>query len=1102
MVTLSINNQKIEVNEGITLLTAIEGIGIKVPTLCHHKALIPYGACRLCVVEVQVPERAASLQASCSYPVISGITVTTDNERIRNARKIVAELLLVRCPDSETIKKIADEYGVKEPRIKKKNEDCILCGLCVRMCEQRMGRSAIGFTGRGPRRKQETPFGKHNEMCWICGACNFICPVGKKVQTFTSDRLPIPIPDSFNMGLNERAVVNVLYPQAIPNKPAIDNNTCLHLNYDVCGICKEVCEAKAIDYEQKEQKLELNVGAIILSPGYNLFNPDLKPDYGYGKFKNVITALEFERILSASGPFQGKIIRPSDKTDPEKIAWIQCVGSRDHERDYCSAVCCMYATKEAIIAKEHEGEKLKCDIFYMDIRAFSKGFEEYYIRAQKLGVNYIRCRPLSIKELPETNNLIIDYLTEDDRKLSGEYDLVILSTGLTSPGNAKKLAKEFGLELNKYDFCETSSFAPVDSPKEGVFITGVFTEPKDIPESVMQGSAAAARILSLLYTEKGKLVKEKVYPPEKDVKGEEPRVGVFVCHCGRNIGGVISVPEVVGYVKTLPDVVHAEDNLFTCSAESGEKIKQAINEHNLNRVIVASCTPRTHEPLFQSIIQEAGLNPYLFEMANIRDQCTWVHMHEPKLALQKAKDLVRMAVAKARFLEPLYKRKVKIYRDALVIGGGVSGITSAINLAEQYFEVYLLEKSDTLGGNLKQVKFLLNGDDPQKKLNSLIDMVKHHPKIHIFTNSQIVKIDGSVGNFSTEFKSDGNVHTINHGVVIVATGAEEYKPTEYMYGQDKKIITQTELEENLAKGSRQLSGQTTNHESSVATPQRGTRHKQQTVVMIQCVGSRDEKRPYCSRICCQQAIKNALLIKEKSPDTDVFILYRDIRTYGFNEGYYTKAREKDVRFIAYNADKKPEVEKINGQLKVSVYNPVLDAKVNIKTDLLILSTGVIPRDDAKDLAQKLKVPLTKDGFFLEAHMKLRPVDFANDGVFLCGLAHFPKTVDESIAQSLAASSRASTIISKEKIELAAVISNVVDENCDGCAYCIDPCPYKALTLFEYMREGSIKKTVEVDELKCKGCGTCMATCPKKGIYVRNFTLEHITAQVEAALQTV
>ena len=1083
MVTITINNQKVEVKEGINLLTAIEGIGIKIPTLCYHKALYAFGACRLCVVEVQTQGRDPVLQASCSYPVAEGLKVFTNTERIFRARKIASELLLARCPDSETIQKIAEEYGVFEPRIKKRYLDCFLCGLCINMCEQRMGRAAIGFTFRGSKRKQETPFSKHNPMCWTCGACNFICPVGKKVQSFTIDTTPIPIPDSFNMGLSERKPVHILYPQAIPNKPAIDANTCLHLNYDVCGICEVVCESQAIDYEQKDQKLELNVGAIILSPGYNTFDPELKPDYGYGKFQNVITALEFERILSASGPYQGKILRPSDKANPGKIAWIQCVGSRDHERDYCSAVCCMYATKEAIIAKEHEGGDLSCDIFYMDIRAFSKGFEEYYIRAQRLGVKYIRCRPLAIKEIHESNNLIIEYLAEDDRKLSAEYEMVILSIGLTSPTHARKFAEEFNLELNKYDFCETGTFTPVDSPKEGIFITGAFTEPKDIPESVMQGSAAAARALSVLFSEKGKLVKEKSYPAEKDITGEEPRIGIFVCHCGKNIGGVINVSEVVEYAKTLPNIVHTEDNLYTCSSESGEKIKLAIKEHDLNRVIVASCTPRTHEPLFQSIIQEAGLNPYLFEMANIRDQCTWVHMHEPFKALKKAKDLVRMAAAKAQYLEPLYTRKVKISRNALVIGGGVSGITSALNLADQSFEVYLLEKSDTLGGNFLNVKFLLEGEDPQQKLNNLIEKVKDNPKIHVYTNTEIRRIDGSIGNFLTEFTSGGNDYNIDHGVVIVATGAQRYIPEEYMYGQDNRVITQLELEEKLTNG--------------YPYPEKNI---QQNVVMIQCVGSRDEKRPYCSRICCQEAIKNALLIKEKSPDTNVFVLYRDIRTYGFNEGYYTQAREKDVRFIVYNEDDKPSVEKVNGALKISVYDPVLNAKINIKTDLLVLSAGIIPREDAPDLAQKLKIPLTSDGFFLEAHMKLRPVDFATDGVFLCGLAHFPKTVDESIAQSLAASSRASTIISNDDIELAAIISSVVDENCDGCAYCIDPCPYKALTLIEYMRDGLIKKTVEVDELKCKGCGTCMATCPKKGIYVKNFKLEHIAAQIEAALQ--
>lgn len=904
------------------------------------------------------------------------------------------------------------------------------------------------------------------DKCTGCGVCQTKCP-------WKAD-------SEFDAGMGKRKAIYIPFPQAVPNIPVIDRDSCAYFLKGKCRACEKFCEAKAINFEQKDKIIKIKVGAIIITPGFELFNPRLKPDLGFGLYPNVISSLQFERLLSPTGPTGGKIQRLSDSKPPKKLAFIQCVGSRDSERDYCSAVCCMYATKEAILAKEYLGEELRCNIFYMDMRAFSKGFEEYYNRAKSLGVNYIRCRPPVIKEVPETKNLIVEYLTGDDRKLRGEYELVVLSAGLASPRYTREIAEKFGLGLNKYGFCPTNPFTPVSSPKEGIFVAGVFTGPKDIPESVMQGCAAAAQSLSLLSTEKGKLVKEKVYPPERDVHGEEPRVGVFICHCGKNIGGVINPAEVAEYAKTLPNVACAEHFLYTCSADSGEKIKQLIKEHNLNRVVVASCTPRTHEPLFQSICHEAGLNPYLFEMANIRDQCTWVHANEPEAALMKAKDLVRMAVARARLLEPLYRKKVKINRDALVIGGGVSGMVAALELADQGFEVYLIERSDALGGSLRRVKFLLNGDNPEERLKLLIDRAQHHPGIHIYTNSEISSIEGSVGNFTTELKYNGTVQSINHGVVIVATGGQEYKPTEYLYGEDERVMTQLELEEKLTDGEFLKS-------------------KPGTVVMIQCIGSRDGSRPYCSRICCPQAIKNALKIKEQSPDTHVFVLYRDMRTYGFNESYYTQAREKGVRFVVYDEDKRPTVEQFDGQLKVSVYDPILDADVNLKADALVLSTGVVPRDDAKELAQKLKVPLTGDGFFSEAHMKLRPVDFATDGVFLCGLAHFPKTVDESIAQALATASRASTVISKEEIELEAAISQVIDENCDGCAYCVEPCPFKAITLIEYVKDGAIKKTVEVDELKCKGCGTCQATCPKKGIFVRNFRLEQISSMVDAAL---
>ncbi len=426
-----------------------------------------------------------------------------------------------------------------------------------------------------------------------------------------------------------------------------------------CHLCETACQAHAIDYTQREQKLELNVGAVVLAPGYEIFDARLKKDLGYGRFPNVLTSLEFERILSASGPYSGHVLRPFDRKEPKRIAFLQCVGSRDSEHDYCSSVCCMYATKEAIIAKEHLGEGLQCDIFFMDLRAFSKGFEQYYHRAQELGVRYIRSRVPKIEEVPGTRNLIVQYLGENDRKLFEEYDLVVLSVGMQPPKDVKALAERFGVALNEFNFCGTSAFKPAESSREGIYVAGPFAEPKDIPETVMQASAAAAQVLSLLREARGTLITPKVYPPEKDVTGEEPRIGVFVCHCGTNIAGVVNVPDVVEYAKTLPNVVYAENNLYTCSNDTQDRIKEQIAEHNLNRVVVASCTPRTHEPLFRNTLAEAGLNPYLFEMANIRDQCSWVHMHEPEKATQKSKDLVRMALAKSRLLQPLHRQTVR-----------------------------------------------------------------------------------------------------------------------------------------------------------------------------------------------------------------------------------------------------------------------------------------------------------------------------------------------------------------------------------------------------------------------------------------------------------
>ncbi len=850
-----------------------------------------------------------------------------------------------------------------------------------------------------------------------------------------------------------------------------------------CHLCEAACEAHAIDYTQREQRIELNVGAVVLAPGYEIFDARLKKDLGYGRFPNVLTALEFERILSASGPYSGHVLRPFDRQQPKRIAFLQCVGSRDSDHDYCSSVCCMYATKEALMAKEHLGEGLQCDIFFMDLRAFSKGFEQYYHRAQEAGVQYIRCRVPKIEEAPETKNLIIKYLAENDKKLSREYDLVVLSVGMQPPKEVKALAEKFGIALNPHGFCNTSVFKPAETSREAIYVAGPFAEPKDIPETVMQASAAAGQALALLKDARGTLITPKVYPPERDVRGEEPRIGVFVCHCGTNIAGVVNVPSVVEYAKTLPNVVFAENNLYTCSNDTQEAIKARIDEHHLNRVIVASCTPRTHEPLFRNTLREAGLNAYLFEMANIRDQCSWVHMQEPEKATEKSKDLVRMAVAKTRLLEPLTRRSIAVNKSALVVGGGLAGMTAALALAHQGFNVHLVEKQNELGGNLKHIRYLLNGDQPQAELKRLQEEIGRNDRICVYTGATLEKVEGSIGDFKTTVAVGGQTTEVKHGVVVVATGAREHQPKEYLYGQDERVMTQRELEERLAAGGGFLK----------------PNGKQKTVVMIQCVGSRDSERPYCSRVCCAEAIKNALRIKELSPQTHVYVLYRDIRTYGFKEEFYTRARQLGVAFVRYEEDRKPEVA-ANGQgLQVTVFDQTLGMPFTIAADAVVLSAGIQPHDDNRELAQLFKVPLNSEGFFLEAHMKLRPVDFMTDGAFLCGLAHSPKNIEETILQAQAAAARASTILVRDSIELEGNISHVVDASCDGCAYCVDTCPYKAITLLEYMWQGSIKKIVETNDSSCKGCGCCQATCPKKGILIYGFTLDEIEAQIHAAL---
>jgi heterodisulfide reductase subunit A len=898
----------------------------------------------------------------------------------------------------------------------------------------------------------------NQDKCTGCGVCGRECPVEAI--------------DIFNEGLSKYAATSVKYPQAVPLVYAINKEYCIG-----CGICAGVCKAKAVEYDLEDEEVDINVGAIVLSPGFDEFIPPEANLYGYGKYKNVVTSIEFERILSASGPYAGRVLRPSDGDVPEKVAFLQCIGSRDYSgsgKPYCSSVCCMYTAKEAVIAHEHM-HQIKPTIFSMDIRAYGKDFDKYIIRAQEeYGVQYIRSRISSIKEVPETKDLRIRYETEDGKVKEEDFNMVVLAVGLNPPNDAKYLAEKFGVELNEYDFAKTDVFNPVQTSKPGIFACGAFTSPKDIPDTVTQASAAAGCVNQLLYEKKGTLISEKTLPPEIYVNGQPPRVGVFICHCGINIGGFVDVPGVTKYASTLPNVVLADRNLYTCSADTQTLIKEKVKDFNLNRVIVASCTPRTHEPLFQETIREAGLNRYLFQMANIRDQCSWVHMNEPEAATEKAKDLVRMAVNKARNIEPIQRIKLKVTPKVLVVGGGISGMTAALNLANQEYETYLVEKEDKLGGFANHIYHTLEGGDVQVFLAELVKQIKSNEYIHVYTDAEIENIDGYIGNFKTSIiygKNKQNAE-FEHGVVIVATGAKEYEPKEYLYGQNKNVILQSQFEKIL---------NTTNDIKN-----------KKSIVMIQCVGSRNEEHPYCSKMCCAEAIKNALLAKQKNPRAEVTVLFRDIRTYGFKEKYYRQAREAGVIFIQYDEKNLPKIIAEDSQLKVEVTTP-RNESILINSDWLVLSAGIYAnREENEELAKMLKVPLNDDNFFLEAHVKLRPVDFATEGVFVAGIAHCPKTIEDSIAQANAAVSRACTILSKEEIEAEGKTAQINMERCTGCGMCIENCAYNAIELIEDRRFGIV---ASINQALCKGCGACSGNCRCAAIDILGFTGEQIFSMI-------
>lgn len=900
------------------------------------------------------------------------------------------------------------------------------------------------------------------DACTACGLCTQYCPKHHS--------------DPYNEGLAITRPIHIDYAQAVPATYYIDPASCMYLQHDTCQICVPVCQSHAINFNQQPEARDLKVGAVILSPGFGKIGSETLEKFSYGKHPDVVTAYEYERMTTASGPFLGEIKCFSDGRHPKSMAFIQCVGSRDLGCDngYCSSVCCMYAIKEALVTKEHDPE-VDITIYYMDIRTQGKDFDAARERAEAIGIKFVRAKVADVT--PWENHLKLTYSTLEGEHKFESHDMVVLSVGLESPKDAEKISDITKVELNKYDFCKTETFTPLQTSQEGIIVAGAFQGPKDIPESVTQSSGAAILASTVLKAQRGKGTVNKEYPDELAVSDDdEVRIGVFVCHCGINISSVVDCPGVAAEAGGMENVTYYTENLYSCSQDAQEQIKKTIKDQKLNRVVIAACSPRTHEPLFQETLKDAGLNRNLFEMVNIRDQCSWVHANEPEAATEKSKDLVRMAVSKAAHIQPLPEQTVPVIPKALVLGGGIAGMTAALSLADQGFYSVLLEKNGTIGGNLHNLKNTLAGDTTAEYLKTLTANVKKSSNIEVVTDAALAQTSGFIGNFSSVIESgtgkQKKEQTYDHGVIVVATGGHEHRPALYELGKSKKVVTQQELESKLAG--------------------RAKNRAPNSIVMIQCAGSRGEDLNYCSKVCCNHAIKNILKIKEINPDSQIIVLYRDMRTYGFAEDAYLEARKKGVIFIPYEVDRRPVVTSKGNTIQIDFFDTIMQEEVSMSPDLVALSVGIVP-DGTDELSKMLKLPVTANGFFLEAHVKLRPVEAAVDGVYVCGLAHAPKPVEETIAQALAAAAKAAMPLVQGHVTVDPIVSSVEQDNCIGCGICVSLCPYGAI----HMEKVDKKRKAKTLSASCKACGICASHCPTFAISMGGFTNEQLTCQIEA-----
>jgi len=903
--------------------------------------------------------------------------------------------------------------------------------------------------------------------CTSCGLCAQVCPV--------------ELPNSYQLGMTMRKAAYKVAARATPDAYCIDKGPYC----ETCGECVKACPTGAIDLHEQPRLLTVEVGAIILALGFKVYDSSEMEELGHGRYPNVLAAMQYERLASRSGPTEGLITRPSDGQTPRSIAWLQCVGSRDQNNAFCSSICCMYATKEAILAKQRLGNEIGCSVFIMDERAFNKEYSAYFSTArQQHGIQYNHCRVSSIQEDPSTHDLIL-YSADPNGKLRQErFEMVVLATGLQPPESARDLAKNLGIELNQYGFCETDKFTPLQTTRPGVFVCGAFSSPKEIVETIIDASGAAAEVMRLLndrlhtytYSRAWPFLSTDDFRPEKDVSREPVRVGVFACSCGDTLNEVIDIPALLHQASQVPGVVHAEILDYACFPESQEYLRQRIQEADLNRVVVAACSNRTHEPLFQRTIRIAGLNPYLLEVVNLREQCAFVHQTQPQLANRKAIELVRVAVGRVSSAQPVNKDKHRCLPSALVIGGGVAGMSTALAIADSGYDVHLVERSEMLGGNLRNLYYVAEGYNPQRLLRDLVNRVRAHQRIKVYIRTEMINHSGHVGHFRSELRAQHNDHmeviTVEHGVTIVATGAQEAKG--YPLLEFPLVITQQELEEKII-----------HHPEEIAA----LKH----VVMIQCVRTKGAP-DYCSRVCCTNTIKNAVRLKLFNPTCQVSVLYKNIVTYGFREEYYEEARKLGVVFIRYTDERPPEVLLEDNRLVVRAYDLSLDRWLRLPADLIPMSMSILPAEGTQELSRMLRVPISSEGFFEEAQMKLRPMDFMRDGIFLAGMAHYPKFIEESISHALAAAGRALTLLSQETLYLGGVIAQVDPNKCVGCLTCTRTCPFQIPQII-YLEGrtgvGELGGAAYIDPALCQGCGTCTGECPANAIQLVNYTDEQM-----------